>query len=95
MARSRGHSSNALVLARAVVDQPSDTAMMTIPIGHGSRTRYRRIFLPSAAVILPILPLHLTRAVWSILNIVTGGLFAVHFLIARSGETSTIEGVKR
>jgi hypothetical protein len=36
-----------------------------------------------AAVFNPIVPLHLTRGAWSILNIAAGALFVGHFVVGR------------
>jgi hypothetical protein len=40
------------------------------------------LFLVVAAVFNPIVPLHLTRGAWSILNIAAGALFVGHFVVA-------------
>jgi hypothetical protein len=45
------------------------------------------LFLVVAIVFNPIVPLHLTRAVWAILNIATAALFAGHYVVARSQFT--------
>ena len=41
------------------------------------------VFLVVAAVFNPIVPLHLTRGAWSILNIAAGALFVGHFVVDR------------
>src|SRR6516162_7036604 len=41
------------------------------------------LFLVIAAVFNPILPLHLTRGAWSILNMAAGALFVGHFVVDR------------
>ena len=41
------------------------------------------LFLVIAAVFNPILPLHLTRGAWSILNIAAGALFVGQFVVDR------------
>jgi hypothetical protein len=40
------------------------------------------VFLVVAAVFNPIVPLHLTRGAWSILNIAAGALFVGHFVVS-------------
>jgi hypothetical protein len=42
------------------------------------------LFLIVAAIFNPIVPLHLTRGVWSILNAATAALFVGHFIVAHS-----------
>jgi hypothetical protein len=42
------------------------------------------LFLIAALVFNPFVPLHLTRGVWSILNVAAAGLFVGHFIVARS-----------
>ncbi len=44
-------------------------------------------FVVVAIVFNPIVPLHLTRGVWSILNVATAALFVGHFVIGRSQIT--------
>ena len=41
------------------------------------------VFLVVAAVFNPIVPFHLTRGAWSILNIAAGALFVGHFVVDR------------
>jgi hypothetical protein len=41
------------------------------------------LFLVVAAVFNPIVPLHLTRGAWSILNIAAAALFVGHFVVDR------------
>ena len=41
------------------------------------------VFLVVAAVFNPIVPLHLIRGVWSILNIAAGALFVGRFVVDR------------
>jgi hypothetical protein len=45
-----------------------------------SFTIWTGLFLIIAIVFNPIVPLHITRGVWSILNLAGAALFAVHFL---------------
>jgi 4-hydroxybenzoate polyprenyltransferase len=42
------------------------------------------VFLIIAAVFNPFAPLHLTRNVWSVLNVVAAALFIGHYFIYRS-----------
>jgi hypothetical protein len=42
------------------------------------------LFLVAAIVFNPVAPLHLTRAVWTILNVAAAALFVGHFIVARS-----------
>jgi hypothetical protein len=41
------------------------------------------LFLIVAAVFNPIIPLHLTRSAWSILNLAGAALFATHWFVMR------------
>ena len=51
--------------------------------------RWIGLFLVVAAVFNPIVPLHLTRGVWSILNIAAGALFVGHFVVDRRDGKQT------
>jgi hypothetical protein len=42
------------------------------------------LVLIAALVFNPFVPLHLTRGVWSILNLAAAALFVGHFIVARS-----------
>jgi hypothetical protein len=42
------------------------------------------LFLIVAIIFNPILPLHLTRGVWSILNVAAAAIFAGHFFVRRA-----------
>jgi hypothetical protein len=42
------------------------------------------LFVIVAIVFNPIVPLHLARGVWSILNVAAAALFVGHFVVARS-----------
>jgi hypothetical protein len=48
------------------------------------------LFLVVAAVFNPIMPLHLTRGAWSILNIAAGALFVGHFVVDRGKQKDGI-----
>jgi hypothetical protein len=48
-----------------------------------SFTMWVGLFLIVAIVFNPIVPLHLTRAVWSILNLAGAALFAGHWFVTR------------
>jgi hypothetical protein len=51
------------------------------------------LFLVVAAVFNPIVPLHLTRGAWSILNIAAGALFVGHLVVAEQiGRSGPVEG---
>ncbi len=45
------------------------------------------LFLIVAMVFNPIVPIHMTRGVWSILNLAGGAVFVGHFLVARESIT--------
>lgn len=45
------------------------------------------LFVITAVIFNPFIPPHLTRGVWSILNILTAGLFVGHFVAARRHAT--------
>jgi hypothetical protein len=62
----------ALLLAGFIYQR---TSKFTIWIG---------LFLVAAIVFNPVAPLHLTRAVWTILNVAAAALFVGHFIVARS-----------
>lgn len=45
-------------------------------------TVWAAFFVIAAVIFNPFVPLHLTRGVWSILNVATAGLFVSHFIFA-------------
>jgi hypothetical protein len=45
------------------------------------------LFLVAALVFNPFVSLHLTRGVWSILNVAAAALFVGHFIVARPQAT--------
>jgi hypothetical protein len=49
-----------------------------------SFTLWIGLFLIVAIVFNPIVPLHLTRGAWSILNVLAAAIFVGHFVIART-----------
>jgi hypothetical protein len=49
-----------------------------------SLTVWFGLFLILAIVFNPIVPLHLTRGVWSILNVAAVAIFAAHFFVRRA-----------
>jgi hypothetical protein len=49
-----------------------------------SFTLWLGLFLIVATVFNPIVPLHLTRGVWSILNVLAAAIFAGHFFVRRA-----------
>jgi hypothetical protein len=49
-----------------------------------SFTLWLGLFLIVAIVFNPIVPLHLTRGVWSILNVLAAAIFAGHFFVRRA-----------
>jgi hypothetical protein len=53
-----------------------------------SFTMWLGLFILVAVVFNPILPLHLTRGVWSILNVMTAIIFCGHFFMDRKTPSS-------
>jgi hypothetical protein len=49
-----------------------------------SFTLWLGLFLIVGIVFNPIVPLHLTRGVWSILNVLAAAIFAGHFFVRRA-----------
>jgi hypothetical protein len=41
------------------------------------------LFVITALIFNPFIPIHLTRGVWSILNVAAAALFIGHFIVAR------------
>jgi hypothetical protein len=52
-------------------------------------TLWLGLFVVVAIIFNPIVPLHLTRGVWSILNLAGAGLFAAHWLVTREERQAT------
>lgn len=48
-----------------------------------SITIWVSLFVAAAVIFNPFVPLHITRGVWSILNILVAGLFAGHCVVSR------------
>jgi len=48
------------------------------------------LFLIVAIVFNPIVPLHLTRGVWSILNLAGAALFAAHWFVMRDNVATDV-----
>ena len=53
------------------------------------------LFLVVAIIFNPIVPLQLTRGVWSVLNVLAAAFFVGHFLIGRSGSIRQVRRVTR
>jgi len=49
------------------------------------------VFLIAAIIFNPILPLHLTRSVWSTLNVIAAALFVTHWLVVRESVIAASE----
>jgi hypothetical protein len=45
------------------------------------------VFVAIAVLFNPLLPVHLTRAVWGVIDPAVAGLFAVHFFVSRTQKT--------
>ena len=57
-----------------------------------SITAWTILFVITAIIFNPFIPLHLTRGVWSILNILAGGLFVVHFVMSNRESSAKARG---
>jgi hypothetical protein len=62
--------------------------VLLIWLGHlRQKARHHRL-CDHSAYLQPIYPIHLTRGVWSILNVAAAALFIGHFIVARPQLTA-------
>jgi len=72
------------MLLRAVVCIAA--GLLAIDIHHraGKVTLWCAAFIAMAILFNPILPVHLTRAIWSVIDLASAAFFAAHFSISRA-----------